>query len=751
MYNTIPLRLIILSALLVVLAFVIDLSLPLGVASGIPYIALPLLGIWLPMKRHVFTLAMICTALTVTAHYISSSSSEPWAAIINHALVLIMLWITAFIVYKHNQMKTESEDTQRRLSTHIENTPLAAILWNENFECIEWNNSAERIFGFSKDEAIGQNALKLIVPKKLHDQIDNVFFDLVSHKGGNHSINENITKDGRTIVCEWFNTALTGDDGSSIGFASLAQDITEFRAHERELLDQKRALDEHALVVVTDRTGAILYVNDKFCTISGYTRQELIGQNPRLLKSGYHSQDDYKNMWESISSGNIWNGEICNKAKDGSLYWLETTIAPLTDEKGEINQYIAIRTDVTSRKHTEEQLRQTHKMNAVGQLTGGIAHDFNNILGIIMGNLEILEMMVENDPKALKRVKTASKGAKRGATLTSKLLRFSRTSSSDSEPISVNESIKQMEELIKKTLTSSIKIENKLATNVWTVDLNKGDLEDALLNLAINARDAMPNGGTLLIETQNTVLDQQHTELYPESKVGEHVLISVSDTGTGMSSDIMEKVLEPFFTTKSLDQGTGLGLSMIHGFIIRSKGHMNIHSEVDKGSTFNLYIPRALNCEVIVDNFCDLQAEGSAPISKDTLPHGNETILVVDDEKDLAKLAKIQLKQLGYTIIATSNVNDALSILQSDRPIDLMFSDVVMPDNVDGYQLALSAYSLRPTIKILLTSGFTRHREDYLDETDVELLKLSETLLAKPYSFTDLANAVRNTLDTHDT
>lgn len=751
MSNTIPLRLTALSALFMALAFALDLSLPVGVAGGIPYIAIPLLGIWFPMKRHAYILATICTALAIIAHFVSLPASEPWTALTNQALTFIMLWVTAFIVCKHKEMKNKSTRSQQRLSAHLANTTLAAVMWDNDLKCLEWNNAAEKVFGFSKAEAIGKKALNLIVPTLARGQVDTVFADLKSRKDGNYNINENITKDGRTIVCEWFNTLMIGEDGTPYGIASMARDITENRANERELLVQKRALDEHTLVVVTDRTGAIVYVNDKFCTVSGYTREELIGQNPRLLKSGHHTKEEYQNMWETITGGNIWKGEICNKAKDGSLYWLETTIAPFTDETGEINQYIAIRTDVTDRKHTEEQLRQTHKMHAVGQLTGGIAHDFNNILGIIMGNLEILEMMLENDPKALKRIETASKGAKRGADLTSKLLNFSRTSSSDSEPTSANESIEKMEGLIKKTLTSSIKIENKLAADIWTIVLNKGDLEDALLNLAINARDAMPDGGTLLIETQNTLLDSQYTELYPESKIGEHVLISVSDTGTGMSKGVMEKVLEPFFTTKSSELGTGLGLSMIHGFIKRTKGHMSIHSEVGKGSTFKLYIPRAKSCEVIVNNDSAIQTKEVIPIAHDILPHGNETILVIDDEKDLAKLAKTELKQLGYTVIAGYGANEALAILQSSQPIDLLFSDVVMPGGIDGYQLALSALSLRPTIKILLTSGFTRHREDYLDKTDLELLKLTETLLAKPYSFSELAQAIRNTLDATDT
>lgn len=507
----------------------------------------------------------------------------------------------------------------------------------------------------------------------------------------------------------------------------------------KDLVDQKYVLDHHALVVVTDPTGSITYVNDKFCATSGYRRDELLGQNPRILKSGYHTKEDYQKMWGTIASGKIWNGEICNKAKDGALYWLQTTIAPLTEENGAISQYIAIRTDVSDRKRTEEQLRQTHKMNAVGQLTGGIAHDFNNILGIVLGNLEILQAMAKDDPKALKRIETAYRGAKRGADLTSKLLSFSRTTSSATEIMSVNHSIKHMEELIEKSLTGSITIKNMFADNLWTVDINKGDFEDALLNIAINARDAMPDGGTLLIETKNTVLDAHFVEHNPESKAGEFVVISISDTGIGMSKETMEQALEPFFTTKAANLGTGLGLSMVHGFIQRSGGYMNIYSEVGNGSTFRLYIPRAVEREEVIHS----TIHESTP----SLPRGSETILVVDDEKDLVKLAKIQLKNLGYDVITTTDTSQAITILQGDQAIDLLFSDIVMPGDFDGYQLALSALKARPEIKILLTSGFTNHREKYINKEDTELLKLAENLLSKPYNHADLAHAIRKTLD----
>lgn len=256
-------------------------------------------------------------------------------------------------------MKNELAESLERLSVHLENTPLAAIMWNRDFECTEWNLAAENIFGFSKDEALGQNALNLIVPDTLQDQVDEIFTVLMNQTGGGHSINENITKDGRTIICEWFNTPLIGEDGVTFGVASMVQDISAHKAIERELSFQKSALDEHAIVSIADAKGKITYANEKFCKISGYSNSELLGQDHNILKSGEHSKDFYSDLWETISKGNIWSGVFKNKCKDGSFYWVNSTIVPFLDGKGKLFQYVAIRTDITKSKELELSLEKS--------------------------------------------------------------------------------------------------------------------------------------------------------------------------------------------------------------------------------------------------------------------------------------------------------------------------------------------------------------------------------------------------------
>ncbi len=653
---------------------------------------------------------------------------------------------------------------------------------------------------------------------------------------------------------------------------ALVESEAYLRNALKDLKNQRYLLDQHALVLTTDQFGNIIYVNDKFCKTSGYTREEIMGQNPRLFKSSFHPDTFYKEMWNVISGGNIWHGEICNQAKNGAHHWLDSTIAPIYDDHGNINQYITIRTDITERKIAEEatrksetrfreiaetinevffiiapdfkemiylspafkkifglptknsseipktveeylkkwvhpddwhilesavelrvkgdfstkipdyriiqkdsgirwistethpvrnkqgeiihiignhqdvterrrlgrELRQSQKMEAVGQLTGGIAHDFNNILGIIRGNLEILKIIMPKDAESLERADKAIAGVERGAKIIKKLLNFSRHKVYATELILINHSIDNLKELIARSLTAAIIVKTTLAKKLWRVSIEPDELENAILNLALNARNAMPNGGTLLIGTENKILDKTYVSQNPSSKEGEYVMVSVSDTGCGMSLETQDKILEPFYTTKENEEGTGLGLSMVHGFIRRSGGHINIYSELGKGTTIRLYIPKSLT---------DVKQTSDIEPDQMTMVQGHETILIVDDEPALCEVAKTQLDILGYTIIIANNAREALSILQKNQNIDLLFSDIVMPGHMDGYELAREVLKKYPDVKILLTSGFTQNREIHLNNGNRKLSRLAQNLLSKPYSQVELANAIRNILD----
>lgn len=444
-----------------------------------------------------------------------------------------------------------------------------------------------------------------------------------------------------------------------------------------------------------------------------------------------------KVFWEG---GDYYTTEVSHKTGSGKdiSVLLSIPIPKSLDEA--INVPVTV-LDVTERKRLEQQSRRSQRMEAVGQLTGGIAHDFNNILGIVMGNLELLEMRISEDPVALKRLKKAMNGVERGAGITRKLLGFSRKTAEDLSVTKLNYFIDTIEELIAKSLTATIEVKTHLAENLWNVTVDLGDLEDALLNLAINARDAMPSGGTLIIETANKTLDENYVKQNPDVIAGEYVMIAVSDTGMGMSDDIKDHILEPFFSTKETGKGTGLGLSIVYGFIQRSGGHLKIYSELGHGATFRLYLPRTANADADPN-------KGEVKFSQ--LPKGRETILVVDDEEVLRDIATTVLQGLGYRTYAAENGKVAMQILKANSDIDLLFSDVIMPGEMDGYELAQSAHDAYPHLNILLTSGFTKKRAENFAGDEKFLSEIDHHLLDKPYNKSDLAFAVRNVFNTQN-
>lgn len=394
--------------------------------------------------------------------------------------------------------------------------------------------------------------------------------------------------------------------------------------------------------------------------------------------------------------------------------------------------------DVSEKRTVEAALRRAQKMEVIGQLTGGIAHDFNNILGIVMGNLQLLQMEFSGNDRANARIESAIKGTQRGADITDRLLRFSRYQVSGPTQTDVNSIIQNMDELISSSLMVSIEVQLHFSNGLWPVNVDPGDLEDTILNLSLNAKDALADGGVLTFRTSNRVLDESFVSLNPGASCGEFVMLSVSDNGTGMSEDVRDKIMEPFFTTKEHGKGTGLGLSMVYGFVQRSGGHIKVHSELGVGTTFEIFLPRAIESAGTVDN---------TPLQTTEMPRGTETILVLDDELALADIAAVQLSHLGYSILKVLDAEHALDLLAVNNTIDLVFSDIVMPGKIDGYQLAALVYEKYPCCKVLLASGFTKKRGKFQGSAKSNLLRLEKNRLQKPYSQFELANAIRKTLD----
>jgi signal transduction histidine kinase len=411
---------------------------------------------------------------------------------------------------------------------------------------------------------------------------------------------------------------------------------------------------------------------------------------------------------------------------------LETRVAERTAELEAANQQL--RDEVASRAAAEAQIRQMQKMEVVGQLTGGIAHDFNNMLAIIVGSLDMAKKYFPRDPvKASRSIDHAMEGATRAAELTARLLAFSRQQPLDPRPVDTNKLVSGMSELLTRTLGGNVRMETVLAGGLWRMFADPPQLESAILNLCVNGRDAMPDGGKITLETMNAHLDDAYAATHAEVRPGQYVAIAVSDTGTGMTAEVMSRAFDPFFTTKKPGQGTGLGLSQVYGFAKQSGGHVKIYSELGQGTTVKLYLPRYTGEDEPVHSTqpADRPLEGTAA----------EVILVVEDEDRVRQMSVQLLKDLGYTVIHASDAKRALAMLETDVSFDLLFTDVVMPD-MNGKQLADRVRELRPGVKVLYTTGYTRNAVIHNGMLDRDV-----SFLPKPFTIQQLATKVRQVLE----
>ncbi|HEX2136040.1 MAG TPA: ATP-binding protein [Microvirga sp.] len=392
--------------------------------------------------------------------------------------------------------------------------------------------------------------------------------------------------------------------------------------------------------------------------------------------------------------------------------------------------------EVAERMKAEAALRQAQKMEAIGQLTGGIAHDFNNLLTIIVGNIELLQRHLPEDAGRLRRAaEGALHGARRAATLTHRLLAFSRRQPLDPKPVDANKLVAEMSELLRRTLGESVVLETVLAGGLWRTQADANQLENAILNLAVNARDAMPNGGKLTIETANARLDESYVNALAEPlPAGQYVMVAVSDTGTGIDNATMEKVFEPFFTTKEAGKGTGLGLSQVYGFVRQSNGHVRIYSELGEGTTVKIYLPRLLGP-------AEEPVEASEKASVTARAEG-ETILVVEDDDDLRRYATEALRELGYRVYEAPDGRTALEVIDREPTIDLLFTDVVLTGGMNGKTLADQARRRRPDLEVLFTTGYTSNAIVHQGRLDPGV-----NLISKPFTYAELAARVRRLLD----
>jgi len=481
--------------------------------------------------------------------------------------------------------------------------------------------------------------------------------------------------------------------------------------------------------------GIFSYLSPSIEQVTGYMPEDFMPHYSKYFTDNHINKQARKHTEQSMRGEQQPAYELEIYRKDGKRCWLEVKETPLLDDTGNVTAVEGIAHDITKRKFMDKALHRTQRMEAIGQLTGGIAHDFNNLLGIIIGYLDVLDSLIKNDEELIKHTRTVKKAAFRAADLTKQLLGFSRPQAQNVAPTNINQTIHGMEDLITRSVTPEIEVALHLIDDPWLTNIDKGDFEDALLNLIVNARDAMPEGGKITLETLNKILDESDIKNNPTLTPGEYVQLIVSDTGISIPAEDMEHVFEPFFTTKPPGKGSGLGLSMVFGFCKRSSGIVNINSEPGIGTTVQLYLP---HFKRMVDEPVPVENENAGAV----LPRGKETILVVDDEEDLLMLAQQYLQDLGYSTIGAKDGGQALDMLKGSEKIDLLFSDIVMPGGLNGCELAVKAVKQQPKLKVLLTSGFVNKA---LKTTGCD--RFITELLTKPYRKSDLAWRVRKILD----
>ncbi len=486
----------------------------------------------------------------------------------------------------------------------------------------------------------------------------------------------------------------------------------------------------YVLEITEDGQFVVGEINPAFAAVLGIRPEDVKGRAIDQLL-GRRAAAPLLAHYRSVVAADqpVLTRDILANLPNGPRTW-ESILAPVRNETGGIDRIIGSTRDITDRVKTEERLSEAQRMEAVGHLTGGVAHDFNNLLQVIRGNLELIEGVVADNPRAERAVRNAIHGADRAAQLTRQLLAFARRQPLDPQVINLSRLVGDMAELLRRTLGETVEVETVVGGGLWNTTADPAQVESAVLNLALNARDAMPQGGRLTIELANAALDEAYVREEPEISAGQYVMLAVSDTGSGIAPDIRRRVFEPFFTTKADGKGSGLGLSMVYGFVRQSNGHVRIYSEPGQGTTVKIYLPRSRQ-----------EVKPVVPIELDRVAGANQTILVVEDEAGVRSAAVAMLEDLGYRCLEAVDAQTALHVLRGHPDVDLVFSDVVMPGPMSCRELIEAIGALRPGLPLLFTSGYTENAIVHHGRLDEGV-----TLLSKPYSREEMARKVAGLL-----
>lgn len=652
-------------------------------------------------------------------------------------------------------MSLESEQERDQLLQAIEFSRLGFWKWDAASDLVTMSERAADIFGIPPGPIMTWTDMRglLLEPDR---ELARVAVETAIERRTPYEIAYRVRRppDG-TIVWIAARGRAHYADGKAVGMIGIVEDITSLKELESALAKERRTLEGRFQLLVEgvsdyaifmlDADGTVTNWNTGAERIKGYRANEIIGRHFSMF---YTEEDKAKGLPQQGLATAVRDGKFEAEGwrlrKDGSRFWANVVINAIREQDGRLVGFAKVTRDATERREaeaalrrTQEQLAQAQKMEGIGQLTGGVAHDFNNLLTIILGNLESIlrSLSVENvDRDRIYRLASnAMQGADRAAALTQRLLAFSRRQPLDPKPIDVGRLVINMSDLLRRTLGEQIAIETVLAGGLWKVNVDANQLEVSLLNLAINARDAMPEGGKLTIETANACLDEKYAAAQAEVIPGQYVVICMTDTGSGMAKEILARAFEPFFTTKDVGHGTGLGLSQVYGFVKQSGGHIRIYTEVGEGTAVKIYLPRIMSAEAMSDETASAKALRLM---------GSEAILLVEDEENVRAYSADILAELGYKVIEAADGHTALRFLGLHPEVRLLFTDVGLPKGMNGRQLADEALSRRPDLKVLFTSGYTRNAIVHEGRLDPGV-----HLISKPFSYLALAKKLRDILD----
>ena len=645
------------------------------------------------------------------------------------------------------KLTEEIRKSEEQFRTLIEQASDGIFVSDAQGKYLDVNSAGCRMLGYSREEILGLGITELIAA----DETPRLAPHLAKLRGGETDVAEwqFRRKDGSLFVGE-----VSARQLPDRRLQAFVRDVSERKHAEKRQLElmeeltrsESEAREQHALfssifdgvpegIALVDRERRIVMVNPALRRIFGYEADQLVGASTLKLYACPTDWEDQAMILGDVHRIRLQPRIIRFQRENGEIFPGEVISAPYRNGGGELRGYIGIIRDVSEEQRREEELRQAQRLESLGQLTGGIAHDFNNLLTVITGNLQLIDMGLK-DERLKRYLDAVERAAQMGAQLNKRLMLFGRQQMLAPTAINLNDHVTNMLELLRRTIGEDITVKIALSNNLWSTRTDADEIENAILNLAINARDAMPNGGNLVIETENVVIDKDaaREELPP----GRYVRLSVSDTGSGMPPEVLARAFEPFFTTKEPGKGTGLGLSSIYGFVKQSGGHITIDSEVDHGTTATIYLPKLDQSAEI--NLAVQEKEAETPIRG-----AGETILVVEDNPDVRRVTVERIKNLGYEVIETESGQTAIAAFDGRKTIDLVFSDVIMSGGMSGFELARKIREFRPSQKVLLTSGFPGAAMRAAEKINHKFL-----MLRKPYNQIELSRFIRAALQDQD-